>query len=181
MFVFLVGGILLADCNISNFWNYQQALAMAWFLHVGRWISKKQIDRWTLLILLTVYAVLLIMFLCMNIALPVIVNKIYISWWQIPIYCVLSISGTILLLHLSRKIGQSQILEFFGKESLIIYLVHLPILYFLTPRVFNIISSGSISNSFGIYMLLFVIALSFSSIIAYILRLKYLRWIKGKF
>lgn len=176
----IFAGLFCRDNNLPNFWNYQQAFCLAIFVYVGDYSAKIFTSKPYLTA--SAYLLLLMALLCMRMEIPVIVNKIYMSYISIPSFLVLSITGSFLILVISKKIRSSYLLEFLGKESLIIYLIHMPILYKLIPAFqFYIQDVDNIRVSLGYYLFFFVISLLLSSLFALLTRTRYLRFIKGQF
>ena len=182
LFLMLPCGVYVNSMNVPNVWAYQQAMVMVLFLQIGQLTREKQQNSYFNYSSLFVYTVVLVSLMCLNLHVPVVVNKIHVSLAEIPVYCVLSFTGTFVVLSFCRKIKNCGIFEFWGRESLIIYLVHLPILYHVAPLFKDALNHNcSMTWSFGIYIFLFVISMMLSSMIALLLRSRYLQWIKGKF
>ena len=176
----IFASLFCRDNNLPNFWNYQQAFCLTIFIYVGDYRAKIFTSKPYLTA--SAYLILLMALLCMRMEIPVIVNKIYMSYISIPSFLILSITGSFLILVISKKIRSSYLLEFLGKESLIIYLIHMPILYKLIPAFQHQIQNvDNIRVSLGWYLIFFVISLSLSSLIALLIRTRYLRFIKGQF
>lgn len=180
LILLIFAGLFCHNYNLPNFWNYQQAFCLTIFIFVGDYGAKVFNSKPYLTV--SVYSLLLIILLCTGMEIPTIVNKIYLSYNSILSFLILSITGSFLVLVISKKIHNSLLLEYLGKESLIIYLVHMPLLYKLIPFFHSQIHNvDNIGVSLGFYLFFFVVSLTLSAIIALLLRTRYLRFIKGQF
>lgn len=95
---------------------------------------------------------------------------------------VLSLSGSLFVLGLSKVINSSKILEYLGKNSLVIYCVHGAILGIILPKIGGGILS--IDNEFSCVLsilIAYIITVIISCVIAFVLNQKYFKVLIGKF
>lgn len=101
-----------------------------------------------------------------------------IVWALIRI--VLAISGIFAVLYISKVIGHNRALEYLGRNSLVIYLVH-----FIFYRLYLSVVIDLFNKSVFISTLLFVGVIVINVIsccaLAWVLNTRYLKWILGKF
>ena len=96
---------------------------------------------------------------------------------------VLSLSGSLLLFSISKKINTNKLLEYLGKNSLVIYCVHGTILQIAIRRVGGAIlqfNNSEITCAMSI-LIAFIVTIAISCFIAYILNQKYIKILIGKF
>jgi len=105
----------------------------------------------------------------------------YFSYWMIPEFILLATGGSLLILTVSKLISKSKILEYFGRESLIMYCVHSMFSYFSIWFVFNYMISpyNTFTTGFFIFFVtIFTCCLSY--VATKIMHTKYLSWMLGK-
>lgn len=92
-------------------------------------------------------------------------------------FVLLSISGCLLCLGVSKRINSNRVLEYLGENSLVIYCLHVFVMSRLLPRICNFGGGLIILKIILTYLLTIIIC----SIVAYVLNFKYLRIFLGKF
>lgn len=178
--IMLCIGVTCVIYDLPNYWFYQQALCMTLFLFIGHHYSVTLTKKPYMLT--GGYILVLTLLLCFDMSRPSIVNKLYVSYLSTPSFLFLSVTGSYSLLAICKKIKHCKLLEFFGKESLIIYLVHMPILYYVIPLFEKQVSNqDKIGIALGYYIFFFLFSCAISAFAALILQTRYLRFIKGRF
>lgn len=112
---------------------------------------------------------------------PIFVAGMNISLVTYAPSVLLSVSGTLLLLSVCRKIGRNSLIEYFGQHSIIVYVTHIILLMYTMYMVNRFI----VSPDTMLHTVLFTII---SYIIEYLLcylaikcmQCKYLSWMVGK-
>lgn len=177
-------GILLVSFGFSvHFWYIPHILIMCFYLAVGvlfkRFEEIKVVYPTAALIFISLVG---FCFFC-NIDIPFVVSNVYVTPENYLLNVALSISGTITLWGICKLINKNRVLSFWGRNSLVIYLVHISILSFIIPFLKTYIINLQHNNigAFAIVLILLAIALIISSIIVMILNMKHFRWITGKF
>ena len=94
---------------------------------------------------------------------------------------IMSFSGSLFILGISKMINSSRILEYLGKNSLVIYCVHGAILGVVLPIIGGILSIGSELSCLLSILIAYIITVVISCAIALVLNQKYLKFIIGKF
>jgi fucose 4-O-acetylase-like acetyltransferase len=92
-------------------------------------------------------------------------------------FVLLSVSGCLLCLGISKRINSNRVLEYLGKNSLVIYCLHIFVMSRLLPRMCNFGDGLIVLKIVLAYLLTVIIC----CVVAYILNLKYLRILLGKF
>lgn len=177
--IMFCSGVVLYDCfpQIPEIWSYKHALMMIIFMIVGNILKNKELIRdggqW-------IYMVLLIIVLFSRTGVPYITNRVSVALWQIPIVLVLALSGISFIVYVSKKINCSRVLEFLGRNSLVIYLAHF---------IFYKIYLGWVSGWFEIspwvsatlFFSVIIVNVLSCCLLAMVLNTRYFKWILGKF
>lgn len=92
-------------------------------------------------------------------------------------FVLLSISGCLLCLGISKQINSNRILEYIGKNSIVIYCLHNVVMSRLQSRIWGLWELPVLFKIFLVYLLTIIIC----CLVAYVLNLRYLRIFLGKF
>lgn len=179
-FVMLCAGVVLYDCFpwIPEIWSYKHALMVTIFMVVGDVLKKSKIHIPSSARLS--YIPLLVVVFIFGWGIPYITNRVCVELWQIPVVLVLALSGILFLLYVSKIINSNRVLEYLGRNSLVIYLAH-----FIFYRIYLSVVAGLFGTSAIVSVALFfgVIIANIASccVLAMILNTRYFKWILGKF
>lgn len=165
-----------------NVFHYRNAMAMGFFTWLGYYFRKKSLS-WSIVYYFSGLFIPIILFpYFTGFFEPVqYSHSTSITVMQIPKHLLFAISGTSFVLIISRLINCNKVLEYLGRNSLIIYCLHFPFLsYTMMPfNLFFDVTKEENALFFFIFELFSVLFLSFLSI--EILNTKKLKWIIGKF
>lgn len=148
------------------------------FLIVGNNIKGHKVDIWNRL--QWIYIPLLIIVIFSGIGVPYITNRVCVSLYQMPIVLILALTGTLCIIGISKRINTSRILEYLGRNSLVIYLAH-----FIFYRIYLSIVVDWFNLSWlislGLFLGVIVANVATCCLLARILNTRYLKWVLGKF
>lgn len=166
-----------------NFLSIFHALIFSFFIWLGHEYKNGMNLKpsWMLLLLLYSFLVLFIR-LVLNEHCPAVCSTINFEYYLWPLYVLLSVVGTYLVFVLSVKINSNRLLEYLGRNSLVIYLTHGYMLFFMSGHLKEFIldngNNGFVSSL--IILSLFIAATIFGSLCSWLFNLPYLRVILGK-
>lgn len=126
--VLLLLGIFLYNNSINNPWYFQHAMIALPFIAIGYYVKNYQ---QTLTHPLTLVIGLGVILYCGFHSYPYLNALPDIRWYRSWLFLLLSTGGSFLIFYLSIKIGKCSWLEYLGRHSLVIYLIHMPIMVFL--------------------------------------------------
>ena len=184
--VFIIGFVVNILYQGLQPWYFVHALLLMPFLHIGRLLKKyelKQTKCPAILFGVSLFATIAlshkgvlqidyfyhvpgISFKLLNMNLSMFIP-----------FVLLSISGCLLCLGVSKRINSNRVLEYLGKNSLVIYCLHVFVMSCLLPRICGFGGDAIILKIALAYLLTIMIC----CIVAYVLNLKYLRVLLGKF
>lgn len=166
---------------IPNVWYFKHALLLTLFLALGDSLKGVDIKKNLIMLIGGLNFLSTILLLSFGFSIPVLASVTIIAYSQIPLELFLSITGCFFILYVSLLINNNTILEYLGRNSLVIYLVH----FFFYKRLFYI------NNMFFEYdswlfslitiIVIVMLVLLFSVAIAYILNKPKLKFLLGKF
>lgn len=103
---------------------------------------------------LYLFPLIIILSMLFDVYLPVFVAGIFLGPSQIPLFVVVAIIGTMFTLKISEIISSNVLLEFAGKNSLIIYALHFIPMYYLLPTIYALSNANSSFGNFVVFIIL---------------------------
>lgn len=181
-FVFMIIGIWTTDILITNFLYFENTLTLLFFLWIGDYLKNiyRMIFELKFFVISSILFALIISFsLIFSIEIPFVTLHVTIKYSNVLLFLMISLLGSMMIIGLSQCIGENRIMQYLGKNSLVIYLFHM---YFLL-KVLPHLSLMQFNNVEGLLigLLLIVITLAFCIVMNTIINTKYLKWILGKF
>ena len=181
LLLFIIG-IILHTQGVENIWFLENTLCLCMFLWLGDLLSffhNKVLGTKCFLVATLIYILTIYLHILFNIKIPFITLHISVEYISIFPFFILSISGTLMLLSLSKIINKNKIIEYIGRRTLVIYIFHMYILLTILPHLSGHFPSGLIYDSTGLLLILVTILLCLG--IDYILNTHYFKWFLGKF
>lgn len=160
--------------NFSR-WYLYHGMALAIYIPIGQEL-RNHIDRkWIFSISAIVYLTVVVYAYMVNWNLPSIFSNYNVSLMMLPLHLLLSVTGSIMLIGLSKLIKKNRILEYLGKKSLVIFFVH--VIFISTIVTYLPVNTSNALHFFGVL----IGSLTLSCIVAVVFNNNYLKWCLGKF
>lgn len=175
----LIIASIAKTCNVPELWSLYHALGMAVFLLIGIMMRNVVINRWIFICSLLIYIIYITTLIFYELHLPRITSRFSLYPYETPFFIIGAVSGTWIIWYICKFINKNIILEYLGKNSLIIYLTHWVIIKSIIIYSQRYCWDVGLSNS-TIFGLLFVFTLSICLILVHVFKLKKLRWMLGK-
>ncbi len=179
-FLLLVIGVALNQYKVGgNLFYYKHALiasfwiAVGAFLHTHPLLYEKSL-KWSFY----AYPVVAVASFFKT---SDIVAGIYISMLTIPVHLFYSFFGTAFLLAICKKIGSCNWLEFWGKNSLIVYALHFVPLLFFANYLWELFHPETVWIFICYFMALYAIEYSICWLLMKLFQIKPFSWLAGKF
>lgn len=175
-------GKLLDDINLfPNYWYHRNFLNFCIYLGIGYYFKEIILKKTIGIVFSVAFVCTIGVLLTMGIRVPNVVAVFNESLIQHPLTIWLSITGSIACIHLCKLIGHSVVLEFLGRNSLIIYIYHMFVMpHFISATALSL-NGNTLINSLLLVFMIVVSTLVFCSGLAAIMDTKYFRWMKGVF
>lgn len=181
-FILLFVAIYLKQNNIGgNFLCFRQSLAAVLFVSLGFILKEKEKLFEKLLRLGVLFPYILLLLPLFKIPIPQVTSRMDVGLLSIPVFIFVSTCGTFELIRVCKYIGNSKILEFFGKNTLIIYsLNHIVLIssLFLLNLLWNPLS---LVESVLFIIVFYSFVLLIFTILIHLFRQKPLCWTLGRF
>lgn len=174
-------GTILNDMDLfPNYWWHRQTLDLTVFLHIGQMLKEKLNNKRLTYIALFFYIFSLGLCYLTGAKIPHVTAgfSTTINLW--PVHICLSVFGSILLLKICMFIKNSVVLEYWGKNSLTIYLFQDVAITAVLAFCKRYLQTDNTLLSFTVIMIMWASILCILSIISKILESKYLKWTLGK-
>ncbi len=178
--LFLCGLIIYNEKYLPNIWFFKHAMLSIIFLAMGHIIKKWSIIFSMGVYIIPIYMILLTINLFYGIHIPFLSNRIEIYYSEIVSYLTLSFLGIFSILIISYSIKRCGLLEWLGRNSLPIYLLHFTFYDFYIGVFSNSFNVG-LSQSVVYIVIIYLLTICSSGVCAYLLGTKYLKFILGKF
>lgn len=137
-FIFLICGCLLNYYKIGiNVLAIYQSLIASFFVAFGYYLKKHKEIFERILKYSFIYPILIVFLRFFHLPIPSYTAGINISLLTIPLFVVLTIFGTAFLLNICKKINKFSFIEYFGRNSLVIYCFHFIPLYILVDIIWH--------------------------------------------
>lgn len=179
-----IGGCWLINKipEYNFFWLFH-ALSFTIFVNIGFSLKQYKITFKHGLLFLIVYVLTEVLLKINNIRSPALCEIIMFRTYLWPIYIVLTLSGSCVLLLISKKIGKSTVLQYIGRNSLVIYLTHITFIRLCAHTINEYIGTHGNETVPGIMILLLMLlgGLLWGGLWAYVLSRRYTKWIIGEF
>lgn len=150
------------------------------FLWIGQFFKSFDYSKWSLsFVSLLVYVTIVLVSFLMDVRLPYITLATRVSGITFLPMLLLSVSGTVVVLKVSRLIVNSLLLEKMGKQSLSLYLLHL-IFMPVYSKIWNKLFCNSILLSLIAFVLSsFILLFTCSRVSAFVVKTRF-KWILGR-
>lgn len=166
-----------------KWWNTPQVCDLTIFLAVGQYYKNTSFDREKILRYSTIIFVgLLICFFLAGLKISHVTAAYQIKeLWQLPVHLLAATVGSFSLLFICKVIGHNALLEYFGKGSMVIYLVHSYVIKYLLAHWGDaLLVKASVWSSVGFFVAIFVIIATISCGVVWLCEKRYFRWLIGK-
>lgn len=185
-FILLILSILGVYMNslkcYPNLYYHQHFLAFTLFIAIGNVFKKVIISDKIGKIAVALFAVSLVLLFCFNVHIPEIVSVFSIKLTEYPLFLYLSVCGTIACLSICKMIGNCQLFEYLGQNTLIIYIYHINIVSLLLSAInLSITNNDSFLMSFLQLLMIVIATLFFMWIMCSIINTRCMKWVKGDF
>lgn len=181
-FFLLATGVLCNQLEVgSNFLYIRHSFVATFFVATG-FLLKNNSGLSKYLDLLGVgFPYMLLLLYMFHRHIPVYTANMNVSIQELPIFIVLSIGGTMALFSLAKKLVTLTWIEFYGRNTLLIYLIHFVFLYIITQGCIELICIEDLTGKFFLIISCFCLEILVLTLGIYIFKYKPFCWLLGKF
>lgn len=178
----LVVGIMLEDYSLgTNICYIRHGLIASFFVALGYCFKKNnQVFEKLMKVSLIVYPTVILYRFAGHI-LPVQDAGISVSITEIPLFVLVALSGSLFFLKICSMINSVKVLEFFGRNSLAIYCLHMiPFVHILQLMHCTMSVPSSMGGAILFLLCVYLLEVGSLSMIVYLLNQKYVSFLIGK-
>ena len=179
----LVAGIIFECYDIgSNFLFLRPSMLAVFFVTLG-YILKDNNRIFNRLIVWgsAGFPYLLLFLVFFKLPIPEVTAAIKVDLLSMPLFLLLSISGTFACIYYCMRIKEFRLLEYFGRNTLIVYCIHFIVLVSLADLLYRIIIPVGLFRSIVYVVVLFIFVFVVFSAIIQLFKIKPFKWLLGHF
>ena len=181
----VIGGIFYNlkgnDLGYYNFYFYQHALLFLLYLEIGYDITQQNMKSFGLKINSIIFFVVYVSYLLIGRRIPSITSDPYLPTFDIIPHFFLSVCGSLMLIEFSKRVDSNPYLEDFGKNSLVVYCLHFQFMFSYYQIFKEQLNTMNFHHTITALFIMYVFTAFGSLWFSKMLKLKYLKWILGKF
>ena len=177
--------------HYNNYLHYRNGLCMAFFIWIGVWLKRLEEKPARRLLFVSTIVYLFAMSLTMllnrlGVDTSLVTPVAYSHWvtissiFQIIPYLFYATTGSFAVILLSQTIEKNKILEQFGKNSIVIYLIHFVVMVASVKLLSNYMLPSNKLLGYLFFIIVGCSTLLVSLLFAKIVNTKYLKWMIGK-
>lgn len=178
----LLAALVMNQYNLlPNVLAFQNGLAACFFVSLGYVMKQKGFSNKILKFGLVIYVCCILGLKLLKLPFPILDAGVSnVGWVFLPIILVMTISGSFACLLVCKWINHCRFLEYFGRNSIIVYALHFtPLLYIVKFYTTYIIPDGV----FSMLLLTFLIYGTLLIVLYFLVELfntKYFKWVIGR-
>ena len=164
-----------------NYLMNRQVFDLMLFLGLGN-MYKKEIRNINIgVVCICIYSCLILLYYITNHDFPYVTAWFgcYLSNW--PFHVILSITGSVSLLTICRKIPVDTLIEYLGRNSLVVYLMQLYLLFVFFNAFGNLFLNNELIPSVFYVIIIFISTIGIGLFTAHVLNNTFLKVLIGKF
>lgn len=175
---------VICNCYLDSYPNvlvYRHAFSLTLFLAIGNIVKPYYSDKRIVLASVVIYAIVILIYSILGADLPYLTLKISchpLSW---PICFLLSVSGTIIILYVSRIMSACPLIQLIGKNTLCIYLTQIDCIMFLFNGFSDYFDNCSLFHVLISVTVFLITTISVGLLTSHLLNKSSLQFLLGKF
>lgn len=178
----MLAGIVLNQYSIGdNILYYQHGFIAVIFIAFGA--SMKRFDSISNTMMKYSIAIfpLSVLFFRTFFHIPAFTALIGVTWLSSPIFLMVSISGTLFCMQICKMLNECSVLEFYGRNSLVVYALHYIPLLLLIQWCYAIFEPSTLWSFMGYIIAVYTFEYAACALFIYIFNLRPVAYLIGKF
>lgn len=173
-------GVILTTKKIPNIWHFQQAFIFIFFIEFGRLFSQMKHKKKLIYGSCLCYLLIICLLKVYSGSIPVVTARISLKTYEVPVFLILSTCGSLMVIGVSYLIKQNKVLEFLGRNTIIIYGLHISFLFLYATLIAPTLGHNGYMSLLGMLLLLITVLVTMFFFIK-VLNIRFIRFLIGKF
>lgn len=182
LFLYIIFSFLgcLLNNVVKDYYWMQHGLDFVLFLFIGELMKSYdfKFDRFVWCVIPYVIYVGIAYLLFPKI--PHIAAGVDLELWQLPLFYIGAITGTFMIMYISKKLNTNRFLEYLGRQSLIVYCLHFTFIGIFCRTFKCSLNSMNMNESVLALIIFLAFVIGMCLLCAWLLNKKYLKWMIGK-
>lgn len=128
-----------------------------------------------------VFPYLLLSLLIFDLPIPQMSAIMQVGIFSLPVFLLVSVSGTFACIRLCMYINKLNVLEYLGKNTLLIYCIHVIVLMSISEVLYSLLHPQGIVMNVLYVVLVYSIVIIICVLLIELFKTKALRWMLGRF
>lgn len=181
--IFAGVGLLIASLawwmGVYEVWYLWHALGLLVFLAIGQKLKEFEIQLKHFVVCSVVYGLYVFALVKFHLHMPRITSTFDMYPWEIFHFVIAAVAETIIVWFIGRLISKNRILEYFGRNSLVVFVTH----WIILKAIICLSTKFGIQDNMSPYLFLtiaFVLICAICAGLVELINTKYLKWTIGK-
>lgn len=175
-------GSVLNDINIfKNYLSHRQTLDLTLYLAIGSIFKDYLFSKKIYITSILLYLFLIVTYLLLGKNIPVVTHGFHSHYNTWIFHCILSITGSLILFNTFKRMESKPLLEYLGKNTLVIYLSQGYFLHWLFPILRDYLVKCNVAESIFIIIVIAISTISFGLFLSYCIKNTRLKFMIGNF
>lgn len=175
-FAYVMGNVL----HYKEYGRLQHTLYLILFIAIGHQFKNYLTEKKITILSIIIYFFFIILNITLEIKQPIITGDIIVGSDSVLQLFILSISGSFGILGVCKYLKSNKLLEYYGRNSLVFYCMHIPFLM-VVCQLYRIIPTNNIYVSILTYCMFIFLTFLFCHLCVMLFNTKYGKYFLGKF
>lgn len=151
------------------------------FIEIGYDISKKKYKSFGLPTNMVVFFAVYLAYILIGRKIPSITSDPYLPIIDVIPHFIMAVCGSLMIIELSKKIRANDLLEAFGRHSLVIYCLHFQFMFSFYQIFKEQLNMMGLHHTLTSLIIMYIFTVYGCLWCSKLLNTKYLKWMLGKF
>ena len=173
-------GVYLSD-KVLDYWWMEHSFMFVIFIYLGHIMrgGKFQLVQ-NPKVFIPLYVIYIVITRLLTPQMPAITSGVGLEIWQLPQFIISATLGSLVIIHLSKKIAHAPFLEYLGKNSLVVYCLHFTLMSLFYKTFQDSLNTTNLQASLLALFAMYVFVIEGCTILSFVLTQRYTKWIIGK-
>ena len=177
-----LGGAILNDVDkFDNFFMHRHMLDLTFFIGIGNIYKQHLQTKRIMWISLSAFTIIVIPLMIFQVPIPYVTYTFGTTSFMWPVHLSLSLTGSIAIVALCKRLPTDSLVEYIGRNSLAIFLMQWYTLIMFMECFKNSLKHCPMTESVVLVSVIFISTIAIGLLVAYVTNNTKLRYLMGKF